>query len=1002
MFQLPAPCPLGCDPQPDSAVITPILPIVLVAVSLAINGSHPLQGQATEARTVWLDELDVSLSSCGWNSTRKNRSVDGNPLRLGGVEYRRGIGTHTPGEFRIQLDGGSSRFTAEVGIDDEVGDLGTAVFKVIGDEQVLWQSGVLAGSDEARNVDVDLTGVQTLRLVVTMAGDGYGHDHTDWADARIEVTGEAPRALRVDAAVAAGFADLSGVAAVTGATAERLAEDWALQHEESQPRSYGFPLDQALDQQSLLLASDSRTPTEVAVRRLEALIERLGELPTSPDLEGVEQRFAALKKATPGSPEEELAHYLELRRVGRQAVLANPLLDFDSILFVSRGVLNDHHQRKSEYDGDHFCDQYYGHNGRRGGGLFILENWKSATPVVIDVVEGLVVPSGTNAGKPMSEGTSLAPDLSWDGETIVFAWSSGGQEKWNPENRFNVFKVDVDGTGLKRLTDGDFDDIDPCWLPDGRVVFLSTRRGGFGRCHGRPVPTFTMFSMKADGTDRYCIDYHETNEFHPSVNNDGMIVYTRWDYVDRDHSAAHHLWQCFPDGRDPRSYHGNYALPLTTVEGNDWKRGLLLRPWAEFNCRGIPGSHKYIATAGPHHGQAFGSLVLIDTTVADDNQMSQVRRITPGTPFPESETGTRDWNDMAWGTAWPLSEELYLCNYRDTVCILDAFGNRELVCKTLNGMRPIDPIPLRPRKRAPAIPCGTFQGERRTPDAPGATIGIMDVYITDDYGALPPDVRIEQLRVVQLIPKSTPRANDPRIGFGDQSLARIPLGVVPVEEDGSVYFQAPVGKAIYFELLDEHGMAVQSMRSATYVHPGEQMTCVGCHEDKRRTPEVRGTPLAMKRAPSELLPEIPDQVMFHFNRQVRPILESKCASCHRARDAAGPKEVAYDRLEPYVHYRGHGYLQPEHGGSRTRPGKFGARFSRMGQALLNRDHRLYLEEGRFSEQDVRTIAMWLDLNSNELSAYEGVEAQRAGEVVWPALDVDPENITGVERPESER
>lgn len=585
-------------------------------------------GQATEERTVWLDELDVSISTCGWNSTLRNRSVEGNTLRLGGVGYQRGIGTHAPGEFRVQLDGGSKRFTAEVGIDDETGDLGTAVFKVIGDEKVLWQSGVLRGSDEATSVAVDLTGVRTLRLVVTMAGDGYGHDHTDWVDARLEVTGNAPR--------------------------------------------------------------------------------------------------------------------------------------------------------------------------------------------------------------------------------------------------------------------------------------------------------------------------------------------------------------------------------------NDWKRGLHLRPWAEFNCRSIPGSPKYIATAGPHHGQAFGSLVLIDTTVTDDNEMSQVKRITPDTPFPESETGTRNWKDMAWGSAWPLSEELYLCNYRDTVCTLDALGNRELVCKTLNGMRPIDPIPLRPRRRAPAIPYGTFQGERRTPDAPGATIGIMDVYITDDYGALPAGVRIEQLRVVQLIPKTTPRANDPRIGFGDQSLARIPLGVVPVEEDGSVYFQAPVGKAIYFELLDENGMAVQSMRSATYVHPGEQMTCVGCHEDKRQTPRVRGTPLAMQRAPSELLPEIPDQVMFHFNRQVRPILEQKCASCHRTRDPAGPEEVAYVQLEPYVHYRGHGYLDPKHGGSRTRPGKFGARYSRMGQALLNQDHRKYLEEGRFSERDVRTIVMWLDMNSNELSAYEGVDAQRAGEIVWPALDVDPENLTGVERRESGR
>ena len=191
-------------------------------------------------------------------------------------------------------------------------------------------------------------------------------------------------------------------------------------------------------------------------------------------------------------------------------------------------------------------------------------------------------------------------------------------------------------------------------------------------------------------------------------------------------------------------------------------------------------------------------------------------------------------------------------------------------------------------------------------------------------------------------------------------------------------------------------MAVQSMRSATYVHPGEQLTCVGCHEDKRRAPKVSGTPLAMRRAPSPLLPEIPDQVMFHFNRHVRPIVEEKCAPCHRTGDNTGPKDVAYDRLEPYAHYRGHGYLNPVHGGTRTRPGMFGARLSRMGRALLGEEHQQHLEDGKFTEQDVRTIAMWLDLNSNEFSAYEDIQAQREGKLVWPGLDVDPENISGVE------
>ncbi len=799
---------------------------------------------------------------------------------------------------------------------------------------------------------------------------------------------------------------------VVGGRPEVVREDWKTQYLQIQGQikgqgRYNFPPEQLLNPQATILDSD-KTPVDVGIRRVEALLKKLKTMPGAPDLREVEGRLAEIKsensQAAEGNnraaPEDNMELYLELRRAARKAVLANPLLNSDDLLFVSRGVLNDGEPGKSEYNGDHFCDQYYGHNGRKGGGLLILRNYKSDAPEVTDVVRGLKVPSGTNQGMPMSEGTFVSPDLSWDGKTIVFGWSSGGKEKWKLENRFNIFKVGVDGSGLTRLTDGGFDDFDPCWLPGGRIVFISTRRYGYGRCHGRPVPAYTMFSIKPDGSDLIDIDFHETNEFHPSVDNNGMIVYTRWDYVDRDHSAAHHIWHCQPDGRDPRSYHANYALPLTTVEDFGGEQGIRLRPWAEFSCRAIPESDKFVATAGPHHGQAFGSLVMIDISIPDDGKMSQARRITPDVRFPESEAGTRNRSDMAYGTCWPLSESFFLCNYKDGIYILDEWGNRELVCKVTNGLRPLDPIPLRPRKTPPAIRTATYQGERLGPDSPQATISVMNVYITDKFGTLPEGTRIKQMRVVQVLPKSTPNANNPRIGFGDQSLARIPLGVVPVEKDGSVYLEAPVEKAIYFQLLDENGMAVQSMRSVTYVHPGEHLSCVGCHESKWDSPPVDSLPLALRRAPSELKPEIDDQVMFSFHRHVKPIFENKCVKCHREGEKRGPTSMNYNDLNKYVFYLGHGYRTPLHGGSRNRPGKFGAMFSLMGKALLNEAHQTALKEGKLTEKDLRTVIMWLDMNSNELSAYKDVDAQKRGEIVWPEFDVDPDNITGAQRPGS--
>jgi hypothetical protein len=941
--------------------------------------------------TVWLDELDVRLSSCGWSHTKAKRSVGNKPLNMGGITYERGVGTHPPGEFHVRLDGGTKRFTSLVGIDAESGDKGTAEFVVVGDNKTLWKSGVMKGGQAPKKADVNLDGVKLLKLIVTVGGDNYGHDHTDWADAKFEVTGKKPVAVKAPNASGGEieFPDVSGPDAIAVATPGTLQKDYEAEFDRISrlnPAGYRFPPGQVFNTNALALASD-KGPVGAGVRRLEALVGRLKTLRGVQGLNAIEKQLATLKERKTASREEERALYVEIRRLTRRAVLANPLLDFDAILFIARGVLNDHKRGKSEYDGDHFCDQYYGHNGREGGGLMILDNWTSEGAEVFDVVEGLKVPPGTNEGMPLSEGTFLAPDLSWDAKTIAFAWSSGNPKKWAPESRFHVFTVGVDGTGLTRVTDGEYDDIDPCWLPNGRLVFLSTRRCGYGRCHGRPVPVYTMYSCKPDGSDLYSIDYHETNEFHPSVDNNGMLVYTRWDYVDRDHSAAHHMWHCFPDGRNPRAFHGNYPLPLTTVEGDRFPHGIRMRPWAEFNCRGVPGSGKYIATAGPHHGQAFGSLVMIDISVPDDGKMSQARRITPDYLFPESECGMRNWDQMAYGTAWPLSEQLYLCNYRDTICVLDDLGTREPVCRVLNGLRPLDPTPLRARTRPPVIPPATFQGERAGPDAPEATISVMNAYITDEFGTLPEGTDIRQLRVVQILPKSTPRANNPRIGFGDQSLARIPLGVVPVEKDGSLYFKAPVGKAIYFQLLDKNGMAVHSMRSVTYVHPGEQLSCIGCHEDKQQPPEQPSQPIATRRAPSKLEPEIDNPVMFSFHTHVRPIFEKKCVGCHEATENAGPRNMSYKALQRHMFYLGHGIGKKLHGGSRIKAGKFGAMFSSMGKALLNENHRKLLAEGKFTQQDVRAIVMWLDMNSNEYSVYKNVDAQKRGELVWPEFDV---------------
>jgi hypothetical protein len=593
---------------------------------------------------------------------------------------------------------------------------------------------------------------------------------------------------------------------------------------------------------------------------------------------------------------------------------------------------------------------------------------------------------------PLSDGAFMSPALSYDGKTVLFAWASGGQEKWKPENRFNIFRVNVNGSGLARLTDGNSDDFDPCWLPDGDVVFISTRRGGFGRCHPRPVPTYTLFLMHADGSDIRCLSYHETNEWQPSVEHNGMILYTRWDYIDRDATIAIHPWICYPDGRNPLALHGNYPLPLTTMTGSDWPDGRRNRPFCEHGLRAIPGSLKYIGVATPHHNQSYGSLVLIDPTVEDDGKMSQAKRMTPDAPFPESEGG-----ELAYGTPWPLREDLYLCNYRDSICVLYYPGDKGVLVPLYKAtcLRPISPIPVQARAKPPIIPSPLPRPAAATGLAPKATIYVVSVYDTDQFGRLPEGVKARSMRIVQVFPKTTPLQSGPRVSRFSESLVRASLGTVPVEADGSVYFEAPAGKEIYFQLLDDQGLAVQSMRSGVYLQPGESLACAGCHESRQATPRQAPSPMALRRPASTITPELqgmpglePAETV-NFYRLVKPVLDERCADCHR-QAGKGP-DMSYGSLRKYMSgYAGDlGSLwgAARSGGSRTLPGQFGARAAELyTEGYLTGQSARCPGKVKLSGQELHRITLWLDLNCNELGAYHDVAAQKRGELVRPELE----------------
>jgi len=756
---------------------------------------------------------------------------------------------------------------------------------------------------------------------------------------------------------------------------------------------------EALDPQALILPEDT-DPLDVVLRRTGALVQyfrQRGWLP-APALSDFESQLGRLSAAAKSTPQggDRRALFTQACQLRRRIALASPLLDFDRIVCMLEqpGDQRIIEQARAVWPGH--C---------AGGGPLVLQGIKS-NAVAATPLAGVQVASGPWKGKELT-GKFSGLELSYDGTELLFAATTDA-DVWH------LFRFNLATRELVQLTDGPHDDFDPCPLPSGRIVFTSTRRGGVGRCVLTPQSlTYTLYSMEPDGSDIVCLSYHETNEWAPTVSHTGKIVYTRWDYVDRHWGTAHHYWECYPDGRDPRNYHGNYPLPWSAMpEGvqpaqygtREGVSGRFLRPDAEISFRPVPDSPKYTATAVGHHEGFSGSLILIDPRIPDDGRMAQVRRITPEYFFPEVEPGAAH----AYGTAWPLSEDFYLCNFNAGLCLLDRFGNRELIYAPAQGQHRVrDPFPLRPRRTPPILPVLTWQGKRESlPDHRRAVISVMNVYDADAAGRLPEGVKVKWMRIVQVIPQMLDNEFNTKtvtlLSFASDSIGRIPLGVVPVEEDGSVYCEAPVEKAIYFQLLDEKGMAVHSMRSATYVHPGEHLSCAGCHDNKWKAVQPYSRPAALRRPPSRLMPEVDSGAMpFNFVQLVKqPVFDKECVPCHKQHPKAPDMSYAslarHDRAFSYPGESGLNVLGV--GGSRTTPGRFGAHASGIMKALTTKPQHKDL---KLSADQWRRITLWLDLNSNEIgwigNDRSQIAAQKRGEALWPPIDVDPSHPTGVEK-----
>jgi hypothetical protein len=510
--------------------------------------------------------------------------------------------------------------------------------------------------------------------------------------------------------------------------------------------------------------------------------------------------------------------------------------------------------KQHPYFAAHIYDDYY--TWHPGGGIYMVENPAEDFPQ--RRVRAIIDPRTTPT---LGAGVYRNPELSWDARRIVFAYKPAA------DAMTSLYEIGLDGRGLRRLTQSDtYHDVGPAYLPDGRIVFTSTRPRGRVPCFNSGVDT--LHTMDPDGSHILSISSNNVTEFDPSVMPDGRILYGRWEYVDKTALYMQSLWTVFPDGTNETALFANN----------------LARPTALLDARPVPGTDMVVASLTPHNGQAVGAVGMIDPALGKNN-LAAITNFTPEYPVEMDQGLTVGPSDP-----WPLSKDDVLVSNNAVgahgiVEMIDRFGRRELVqCDA--AISCAGPMPVRPRTVPPTIASSRAQAER-----PGRFL-ILDVY-QGLAGVKRGEVK--RLRVLEETARTSEVPPGGRwwnqaflISWQGAYVVKNYLGTVPVEPDGSAYFEAPPGRALYLEAMDADGREVHRMRTFVQAVPGVTRSCIGCHEHKMTAPAgAVPAPAAARRPPSRPEPESWGTGFVDYPTMIQPILDRRCVSCH-----GGEKDIA--------------------------------------------------------------------------------------------------------------
>jgi len=710
---------------------------------------------------------------------------------------------------------------------------------------------------------------------------------------------------------------------------------------------------------------------------IEDMIAQFGpQYPNGPQyLKKLAELEAKQRAARGGTPEQQQKIEDGLESLQREAMLAHPALRFDKLLFVKQ-------------KGRSFST-YTGHltKGDPGGNLCVLSP---------------VSPSGkvTELVPELPNGVFGRFDLSFDATKVVFCHAKEG-------GLFRIYEIDIDpktgrrvpGKGLRQLTfSGEreaktieqfsgvfcgkgYDDIDPIYLQDGNIMFASTRSERSVLCF--PATVTTLHLMDADGKNIRCISRGQVNEINPCVLDDGRVVYMRWEYVDKGFGNAQSLWSIRPDGGGSDHVYKN----------------TLVRPGAMTNACSIPGSLRLVAIGAGHHGGMAGPVVLIDSRRNRRNAQG-LTNLTPEISYPG--LFPMKSNGGPFREPYPFSEKFFLVSHRPVgveyekgadygIYVLDAWGNRAELYRDPN-LSCHQPTPLRPRRRPTTVAsvADTEDVDTRRTESEGlATVFLLDVYqgMTGIERG-----RVKYIRVMDALNLGwydTWRAGKQGDGTGQQASAvslggdvalKKVHGIATVHEDGSALFTVPANENIFFQALDENYMELQRMRTFLNLMPGENRSCVGCHEIRRRAPNLRrANPMALDHPVEALYPQPGDTGprTVHYALDVQPILDKHCVGCHGGKEPKGDlaltgeltglwnrsyENLTQKNLVSYLHTCGFG--------SSHVPAEPPLTFGSHRSKLVERIRKAPCKANLTREEFIR-IVTWIDANAPYYGTHDG-------------------------------